>query len=407
MVSRSLRVRIFAVFALAYFLSYSFRSIGAIIAPDLAQELHLNPRELGLLASVYFLTFFLAQPVIGISMDRYGPARVNAALIAIAALGAALFAASHDLVALALGRALIGLGVAGALMTAFKAFVVWNAPRHREALAGGMMAIGGLAAVVTASPAEVLMRMSGWRGLFWLLCVLSVLASALLLLAIPPGATTAAGKAAEPAVARAAGYGAIFSSRIFVSYAPLALFGSGGFSAIQSLWAGPWLAEVAALSRADAAHVLLIYGVGLLIGYLVIAFLGTRVQSTQNGPRNLFVTSLALAYCALGAIISNAWPQSASPWFIYGLTLGAGMLAYPALLREFPAAIAGRVVTAYNMLMFMGAFALQSGIGALIQLLIELGQARVAAYQEAFGVLLALQVFSLVWFVLLSRNCAR
>ena len=405
--ARSPRVRIFLVFAAAYFLSYSFRSVGAIIAPDLAHELQLNPRELGLLASVYFLTFFLAQPVIGVTMDRYGPARVNAVLMAIAAAGAAMFAAGDDLTALALGRALIGLGVAGALMTSFKAFVVWYAPRHREALSGGMMAVGGLAAVVTASPAEVLMRMSGWRGLFWLLCVLSVLAAALLLLAIPPGATAAAGKAAEPAVTRDGGYRAIFTSRIFVSYAPLALFGSGGFSAIQSLWAGPWLAEVAALSRADAAHVLLIYGVGLLIGYLVIAFLGARVQSMQNGPRNLFVTSLALAYCALGAIISNAWPQSASPWFTYGLTLGAGMLAYPALLREFPAAIAGRVVTAYNMLMFMGAFALQSGIGALIQLLIELGQARVAAYQEAFGVLLALQVFSLVWFVLLSRSGAR
>ena len=405
--ARSPRVRIFLVFAAAYFLSYSFRSVGAIIAPDLAHELQLNPRELGLLASVYFLTFFLAQPVIGVTMDRYGPARVNAVLMAIAAAGAAMFAAGDDLTALALGRALIGLGVAGALMTSFKAFVVWYAPRHREALSGGMMAVGGLAAVVTASPAEVLMRMSGWRGLFWLLCVLSVLAAALLLLAIPPGATAAAGKAAEPAVTRDGGYRAIFTSRIFVSYAPLALFGSGGFSAIQSLWAGPWLAEVAALSRADAAHVLLIYGAGLLIGYLAIAFLGSRVQATPNGPRNFFVTSLALAYCALGAIISNAWPQSASPWFTYGLTLGAGMLAYPALLREFPAAIAGRVVTAYNMLMFMGAFALQSGIGALIQLLIELGQARVAAYQEAFGVLLALQVFSLVWFVLLSRSRAR
>ena len=150
--ARSPRVRIFLVFAAAYFLSYSFRSVGAIIAPDLAHELQLNPRELGLLASVYFLTFFLAQPVIGVTMDRYGPARVNAVLMAIAAAGAAMFAAGDDLIALALGRALIGLGVAGALMTSFKAFVVWSAPRHREAISGGMMAVGGLAAVVTASP---------------------------------------------------------------------------------------------------------------------------------------------------------------------------------------------------------------------------------------------------------------
>ena len=88
-------LRIFCVFALAYFLSYSLRSIGPLIAPDLARELALNPRELGLLASVYLLAFFLAQPVIGVTMDRYGPARVNAVLIAIAALGSAIFASAH------------------------------------------------------------------------------------------------------------------------------------------------------------------------------------------------------------------------------------------------------------------------------------------------------------------------
>ncbi len=402
--SRSLRVRIFAVFALAYFLSYAFRSIGAIIAPDLADELRLNPRELGLLASVYFLAFFLAQPVIGITMDRYGPARVNAALIAIAAAGAALFAASHDLLALALGRALIGLGVAGALMTSFKAFVVWYAPRHREALSGGMMAIGGLAAVVTTSPAEMLMRTTGWRGLFWLLCGLSVLAAMLLLLATPSyaAARTDSAVAADPPPA--IGYRAIFTSRVFASYAPLAFFFSGGFSAIQSLWAGPWLVEVANLSRAGAARVLLIYGVGLLIGYLAIAFAGWRAQSSPNGPRTLYIGSLTLAFCALGAIISNRWPQSALPWFAYGLVLGSGVLAYTALLREFPVVITGRVLTSYNMVMFLGGFVLQSGLGILIQWLIDLGLARAAAYQGAFGALLALQVLSLAWFVLRSRS---
>ena len=407
MVSRSLRVRIFAVFALAYFLSYSFRSIGAIIAPDLAQDLHLNPRELGLLASVYFLAFFLAQPVIGVTMDRYGPARVNAALIAIAALGAALFAASHDLAALALGRALVGLGVAGALMTAFKAFVVWYAPRHREALSGGMMAVGGLAAMVTTSPAEMLMRTTGWRGLFWLLCGLSLVAAMLLLSATPSYAATRADSAAAPGNPPAIGYRAIFTSRVFACYAPLAFFYSGGFSAIQSLWAGPWLVEVANLSRADAARVLLNYGVGLLIGYLAIAFAGWRAQSRPDGPRNLYIASLTLAFCALGAIISNRWPQSALPWFAYGLVLGSGVLAYTALLREFPIAIAGRVLTSYNMVMFLGGFMLQSGLGILIQRLIDLGHARAAAYQGAFGVLLALQIASLAWFVLLSRADTR
>ena len=393
--------RVFLIFAAAYFLSYSFRSIGPLIAPDLAHELALNPRQLGLLGSAYFFTFFLAQPVVGIAMDRFGPARVNAALISIAAIGSALFAVASDAYTLAAARALIGLGAAGALMTALKAFVVWFEPRNREALSGGMMAVGGLAAMVAATPAEWLMRVIGWRGLFWVLVLAAVMVAATLALATP---TPASANPAARAVAGSGGYRRIFGSRIFLSYAPLAVFFSGGFSAIQSLWAGPWLAEVAGLSRASAAFVLLVYGFSLFCGYLLIAGVGSRINARPGAPRRWYIASLAISVLALGAIVCNIWPASSVPWFAYGITLAAGMLAYPALTRAFPVAISGRVLTAYNMLMFMGGFALQSGLGILIQALLDIGWARVHAYQGAFGSLLLAQVAALIWFVALSRG---
>ena len=394
-------VRIFLIFAAAYFLSYSFRSIGPLIAPDLAAELALNPRQLGLLGSVYFLAFGLAQPAIGIGMDRYGPARVNSVLIATAAIGSILFANASDLGVLALGRALIGVGVAGALMTALKAFVTWYAPRHREALSGAMMAVGGLAAMVAATPAEWLMRSIGWRGLFLLLALAAAVVAAILAWAMPPLVDPPRN---ERDARAAGGYREILGSRIFLSYAPLAVFGSGGFSAIQSLWAGPWLADVAGLSRAAAADVLLIYGGSLFCGYLLIAIVGARIQRLPGAARRWYIGSLALACVALACIVSNGWPRSSLPWFAYGVTLGAGMLAYPALTRAFPEAISGRVLTAYNMFMFIGGFALQSGIGIMIQALLDAGWSRLHAYQGAFGALLAAQILALVWFVLVSRQ---
>ena len=393
-------VRIFLIFAAGYFLSYSFRSIGPLIAPELAAELALNPRQLGLLGSVYFLAFGLAQPAIGIGMDRYGPARVNSVLIATAAIGSILFANASDLGVLALGRALIGVGVAGALMTALKAFVTWYAPRHREALSGAMMAVGGMAAMLAATPAEWLMRLIGWRGLFLLLALAAAVVAAILAWAMPP--LVEPPRDARDARA-AGGYREILGSRIFLSYAPLAVFGSGGFSAIQSLWAGPWLADVAGLSRAAAADVLLIYGGSLFCGYLLIAIVGARIQRLPGAARRWYIGSLALACVALACIVGNGWPRSGLPWFAYGVTLGAGMLAYPALTRAFPEAISGRVLTTYNMLMFIGGFALQSGIGIMIQALLDAGRSPLHAYQGAFGALLATQILALVWFVLVSR----
>ena len=415
--SRRQLTGIFTLFAAGYFLSYSFRSIGPLIAPDLMRDIALDANRLGLLASVYFLTFAIAQPVIGIAMDRHGPARVNAMLFAIAAAGAALFAWSESLAGLAIGRGLIGFGVAGALMTSFKAFVIWYEPRHREVLTGAMMAVGGVAAMMVSIPAELLMRVVGWRGMFWLLGGASILAAAALWWRVPAmhGAENGSHSASSTADSddyRADGLGAnttigyrdIVTSRIFLSYLPLALFGSGGFSAIQSLWAGPWLIEVAGHTRAAAAQVLFVYGFALLLGYFGIGMLGARISSSAAAPRRWYISSLAAAFAALAAIISNVWPESRAPWFVYGLTLGASMLAYPALTKAFPAAIAGRVVTAYNFVMFTGAFALQWGMGALIQALLDGGAAKQFAYQCAFTAVLAAQVLSLIWFWVISRS---
>ena len=157
-------------------------------------------------------------------------------------------------------------------------------------------------------------------------------------------------------------------------------------------------------TRAAAAQVLFIYGFALLLGYLGIGLLGARIASGPAAPRRCYIGALAIAFAALAAIISNAWPASSAPWFVYGLTLGASMLAYPALTKAFPATIAGRVVTAYNFVMFAGAFALQWGMGALIQALIDHGTAKLLAYQVSFGSVLVLQVLALAWFWVMSRR---
>lgn len=437
-------VQIFALFAAGYFLSYCFRTVGPLIAPDLMRELRLDAGELGLLASVYFLTFAIAQPFIGILMDRHGPAKVNAVLLTIAACGGVVLAMSANLAVLTLGRAMIGLGVSGALMTSLKAFVVWYPPQHREALSSSMMAVGGVAAMLVSIPAELAMRVIGWRGLFWGMALASVVVAGALWVRLsrmqvpqsgshsgsaengPAGlaagsraagthgmpanvlaAVPAAASAPTPAAVPSGGFAMIFRSRIFIAYAPLAFFSSGGFSALQSLWAGPWLIEVAGRTRAESAEVLFAYGLALFFGYLGAGLISGRLQALPGAPRAFYMGGLALAYVALAIIISNAWPASSAPWFAYGLTLGTGMLAYPALTRVFPVAIAGRVMTAYNVVMFAGAFVLQWGIGALIQAQINHGVAAVLAYQVSFAVLLAAQVVSLVWFWGLTRELTR
>ena len=69
-------LRVFLPFALGYFLSYLYRTVNAIIAPDLVRDIGLDPASLGLLTSVYLLAFGAFQLPLGILLDRFGARRV-------------------------------------------------------------------------------------------------------------------------------------------------------------------------------------------------------------------------------------------------------------------------------------------------------------------------------------------
>src|SRR3990167_4396729 len=115
-------VRVFLCFAGGYLLSYAFRSINAVIAPALIQDVGLSNADLGLLSSAYFVAFASLQLPLGIWLDKYGARKTEATLLLFAAAGAAVFAMSTSLAGLWLGRALIGAGVSACLMAPFKAY---------------------------------------------------------------------------------------------------------------------------------------------------------------------------------------------------------------------------------------------------------------------------------------------
>ena len=106
----AMHLRIFFPFAFGYFLSYLYRTVNAVLAPDLMRDLNLDPAALGLLTSAYFLAFAVAQPPLGVLLDRYGPRRVEATLLVFAATGALLFAVADSLGTLLLGLWLISAG---------------------------------------------------------------------------------------------------------------------------------------------------------------------------------------------------------------------------------------------------------------------------------------------------------
>lgn len=390
--------RIFLPFAAGYFLSYLYRTINAVLSPYLVAELRLDATDLGLLTSVYFLTFAAFQLPLGMLLDRFGPRRVEAALLLFAAAGAGLFAVSDSALALIVGRGLIGLGVSACLMASFKAFVLWFPAARLPAVNGWVLAAGGLGALVATAPVEAALKLTDWRGLFVVLAGLSFLVAVTLLLAVPErdGGEAVAGDWRTQWREMAG----LFRSPVFWRIAPGAVLSQSSFLAIQGLWAGPWLRDVSGLDKLAAANCLFWVAVAMVAGFLGMGQLAYRL--TRHGIPPLAVSASGMAlFMGVQLAILLDWGPLLPLWISFGFFGTSGVLSYAVLSQSFPLALSGRVNTALNLLVFVAAFAGQWGMGAIVNHWPLAGGGYAAGgYRWAFGLVLAGQSMTWIWLLL-------
>ena len=391
-------LRIFLPFAAGYYFSYFLRNVNAVIAPELTRELGVSAADLGLLTSAYLLAFGAVQLPLGLALDRYGARRVEATLLLIAAAGCALFAVGSSLTQLAIARALIGLGVSACLMASFKAFGQWFGIERQASLNAAIMAAGGLGALTASTPLSWAIPQFGWRGVFIALAVAGLAVAA----GIFGTPEKTVGASQTPFRQQVAGLVGVLRSRAFWRYAPQSTLIIGGFMALQGLWAVPWLMNFSGLTRDAAAHHLLLMAGGMLTGFLGIAFGVTPLAARGLGPETLLKWGMGLGLLASFLIVIGVGPSELL-WLSLGLVFSVGNLAYALLQSNYGPELAGRVNTALNLMVFLGAFFIQWGFGASVDALRAAGYATANAYQITFAGLLALQAAGWLWFLASGR----
>ena len=389
-----LLIRLFLPFAGAYFLSYHFRTANAVIGPVLSDELSLGAADLGLLTSAYFLAFGAAQLPLGVLLDRFGARRVESALLLVAAAGAAVFASGHDIGTLAFGRGMIGLGVSACLMASFKSFSQWFPLEKQASLTGWIMTSGTLGALAASAPLDAALHVASWREIFFVLSGATLAVAGWLFFSVPdkPGIPHP-----EPLSAQWIGVKQILSSRHFWRFAPLGFAQVGGFMAVQSLWSSAWLIHVNGYSRTIAADHLAAMSVAMVVAYALIGLLATGLARRGIGPIYLLAGGLSLSLLVTLLIVTQATDKHYLLWIAYGVFSSFGTLSYSQTAAGFPIALAGRANATLNLMVFLGAFSMQWGMGLLIDALLASGYSPEMAHRNAFIMLFTLQTLACIW----------
>lgn len=392
--ARATHVAVFAAFAAAYFLSAMLRAVTATLAPVFGTELGVSAGSLGLLGSAYFLGFALAQVPLGPALDRYGPRRVQLVLLAIACIGCAAFASAATLGGLVAARALIGVGVSACLMAPLTHFRLGLSHSAQLRANSWMLMTGSLGMVASTAPTQALLPLVGWRGLFWWMTILLALSLAGIAAVVPRSR-----RERPAALSEGPSLALVVRHPLFLRLAPVGFFCYGGLLAVQALWAGPWLTNVSGYTSAQAANGLLLVNLCMLLAFFAWGVVMPRAVHTVAQALRVVTWGLPGALVVLAYIAWRGEQTNPMHWALWCVISSSVSLSQPALAQALPASHAGRALSTYNLIMFLGVFVLQWGIGLTIDFSGQLGLGVVAAYRLTFGLLFGCCVLSYLWFV--------
>jgi predicted MFS family arabinose efflux permease len=384
--------RVAAPFIAGYYVSYVYRMVNAVLAPTLAQEFGLSAGGLGLLSSVYFFSFAVVQLPFGLLLDRFGPRKVNAILLLVAAAGGAWFAQAESAGAAIAARALIGVGVSVCLMASFTAFVLWYPPERIATMNGIAFSAGAVGAMTATVPLEMLLRVWPWRDAFMLIVAATLAVSLVLWLWVPEKSVPRRGAWRE----QMRGLRALLADPAFLRIAICLGLSQFAAVALQTLWIATWLRDVAGYSQAGVARGLLAVNVAMIVGYMAFGRAADMVQRRGRSPLPLLLFGVALSSASLLLIIVGV--KSLLLWCVFVAAGTAVVLGYAILSRRHPKEMSGRANTGINVFGFVGMFSGQWGIGLVLDLWPPSATGYAAeAYPWALGMVWAAQLAGLAW----------
>ena len=388
-------VLIFFVFACGYFISALLRAITATLSPLLTSEFNLTAGDLGLLAGGYFLGFASMQIPLGYLLDKYGPKKIVSSFLLIAIIGTFAFSLAQNFVGLLISRILIGIGVSACLMGPLTAYRIWFADEYQQRANAWMLMVLSMGFVFSTLPVQILLPMIGWRWIFALVGILIFIVILMTFIFIPSWKASEINEEDK----KNKSLSVVWKNQFFISTIPLGLFNYGGMVAIQTLWAGPWMVRVSGYTPMESAVGLFWINTTMLIAFFIFGYILPKITKLGIETIKIIKLGLPISYLSLLIIIILGEDAGALFFTIYILTSIVLTLTQPAVALSFPTRIAGTSLTSFNLLIFVGTFIMQWGIGLGIDISKYFGFTEVISFQISFSLYLMICIISYLFFL--------
>ena len=388
---------IFWILACGYVLVYFHRLCPAVVAVDMMRDLKTGGALTGFLGAAYFYPYALMQLPAGLLSDSWGPRNTITLFFTVAFIGSVLLGAAPSVFLAILGRTLVGLGVAMLFVPTMKVLAEWFRLREFAFMTGLLMALGGLGSLFAATPLALLSSWIGWRYSFIVVGVFTLVLAVLVWIFVrdrphdfgwPPPEETV--KSTAAAIGLMESVRKVLTCKAFWPIAVWFFFDCGIFFSFGGLWGGPYLIQVYGLNKAQAAQILSMLALGMIIGSPLLSYLSTNIFRARKPI--LVLSSIIL----LGLTASLAFFTAEIPLVVlHVLCLGLGIFSAAIVVigfttnkELFPVQIAGTATGIVNLFPFAGGAVFQPLLGYILEQNGPAGSIFTPeAYQQAFLIL--------------------
>ena len=391
--AKSKAIIIFLVFALGYFISTLLRAITATISPELVNEFNLSAGELGLLGGGYFLGFASVQIPLGYMLDLRGPRKIVSYFLSLTIIGLLIFALAQNFLTLLVSRIIIGVGVGACLMGPLTAYRIWYQDETQQRANSWMLMVGAIGMLSSSLPVQFFLPIIGWRNIFLLLAFITLVCIILIIIFIPQWTSKGNQKNDDAKLS------IVWQNQFFRSVIPMGFFSTGGLFAIQTLWAGPWMIKVSGYTPEESAKGLFLIYFFMLLSFLIWGYFVPKFSKNVNDAIRLLKYGSPLSLLVLGVIIYLGPNTESIHWALFIVSAVFLSLIQPAVGMAFSVSNAGKALTSYNLLIFIGAFFLQWIIGLIIDLGLSLNYSEIASFQLAMSFVLVTSLTSYLYFL--------
>lgn len=362
----------FALLATAFVLGFFHRIAPAVVAPDLVRDFGIPAATLGSLAAIYYYVYTALQIPAGIVADTLGPRYTVGGAFCIAALGSLVFALADQFAVAALGRVLVGMGVAFTFVGLMKFNTLWFPAERYGAISGLTLLVGNLGAILGAAPLALVLNLLSWREVFVGIAAGSAILAVLILLLLrnrpqDAGLPSLGQILSQPEPASQQRHwtrqlaGALTNRHIWTGF--VVMFGiTGTVLAFVGLWGVPLLIDVHGMSRPGAANVMTVMLLGSAVGSFFAGSLSDRIGRRRPIPIAAGVVATA---CWLW-LLWLPWGPGLSAVLLFGMLgacAGGGTVAYAVAKEVAPPLNAGMAIAIVNTGLFLGAAVSQWAFG--------------------------------------------